>query len=233
MNSRLILLTTRLPMLVQMQLCKQLFFPLQKMLATGTDAQSNNADKLLCAWDVPDSRERFTALTDVLFTQADEPRSFKPTKKQDAESFLLARDLLFDKLQTVRDKLSELEALRMNHAALHCGTVLLLHYQELKLRSQQMDFTDLEWQVCHVLNQSDCAEYMQYKLDSRYKHVLLDEFQDTNPLQVANPAIVVFCGCRSGFTAHCVCGGRSQAIHLPFSSCRCTLVRRGARVSSA
>jgi len=24
---------------------------------------------------------------------------------------------------------------------------------------------------------------MQYKLDSRYRHVLLDEFQDTNPLQ--------------------------------------------------
>ena len=46
-----------------------------------------------------------------------------------------------------------------------------------------MDFTDLEWQVCHMLNQSDCAEYMQYKLDSRYRHVLLDEFQDTNPLQ--------------------------------------------------
>jgi len=34
-----------------------------------------------------------------------------------------------------------------------------------------------------LLGQSESAEYMQYKLDSRYKHVLLDEFQDTNPLQ--------------------------------------------------
>jgi ATP-dependent helicase/nuclease subunit A len=119
----------------------------------------------------------------VLYTQADEPRSFKPTKKQNAESFLFARDVLFDKMQTVRDELTEYAALRMNQAALHCGAALLEHYQELKLRSQQMDFTDLEWQVCRVLNQSDCAEYMQYKLDSRYRHVLLDEFQDTNPLQ--------------------------------------------------
>lgn len=152
-------------------------------LATGTEVQCNNADKLQIAWDMVDSHQRFAALTLALYTQADEPRGFKPTKKQNAEAFLLARDMLFDKLQAVRDALTELEALRMNRAALHCGAALLEHYQELKLRQQQMDFTDLEWQVCRMLNQGDCAEYMQYKLDSRYRHVLLDEFQDTNPLQ--------------------------------------------------
>ena len=154
-----------------------------RALATGTETQCNNADKLQTAWGLADVHERFAALSLALYTQADEPRSFKPTKKQNAEAFLLARDVLFDKLQAVREALTELEALRMNQAALHCGAALLEHYQELKLRSQQMDFTDLEWQVCRMLNQSDCAEYMQYKLDSRYKHVLLDEFQDTNPLQ--------------------------------------------------
>ena len=152
-------------------------------LATGTETQCGQADKLQAAWELADPQQRFAALSLALYTQADEPRSFKPTKKQNAETFLFARDVLFDKLQAVRDALTELEALRMNQAALHCGAALLEHYQELKLRSQQMDFTDLEWQVCRMLNQSDCAEYMQYKLDSRYRHVLLDEFQDTNPLQ--------------------------------------------------
>ncbi|MEO7622358.1 MAG: UvrD-helicase domain-containing protein [Gallionella sp.] len=152
-------------------------------LATGTETQCNHSTKLQAAWQLADPHQRFATLTLALYTQADEPRSFKPTKKQNAETFLLARDVLFDKLQAVRDALIELQALRMNQAALHCGAALLQHYQELKLRSQQMDFTDLEWQVCHMLNQSDCAEYMQYKLDSRYRHVLLDEFQDTNPLQ--------------------------------------------------
>jgi len=152
-------------------------------LASGTETQCSHAAKLQAAWEVADCHRRFAALTQALYTQADEPRSFKPTKKQNAEAFLLARDMLFDKLQAVRDALIELAALRMNGAALHCGAALLEHYQELKLRSQQMDFTDLEWQVCRMLNQGDCAEYMQYKLDSRYRHVLLDEFQDTNPLQ--------------------------------------------------
>ncbi|MBY0577385.1 MAG: UvrD-helicase domain-containing protein, partial [Gallionellaceae bacterium] len=154
-----------------------------RALASGTETQYNNAGKLQDAWGIADAHERFAALSLALYTQADEPRSFKPTKKQDAEAFLLARDVLFGKLQAVRDALAERDALRMNRAALHCGAALLEHYQELKLRSQQMDFTDLEWQVCRLLNRSDCAEYMQYKLDSRYKHVLLDEFQDTNPLQ--------------------------------------------------
>ena len=154
-----------------------------QVLATGTDVQCSNADKLQIAWRMADPHQRYAALTLALYTQADEPRSFKPTKKQNTEAFLLARDALFDKLQAVHDTLTELEALRMNQAALQCGAALLEHYQELKLRSQQMDFTDLEWQVCRMLSQSDCAEYMQYKLDSRYRHVLLDEFQDTNPLQ--------------------------------------------------
>ena len=154
-----------------------------RALATGTETQCGHAGKLQAAWEVSDSQQRFAALSLALYTQADEPRSFKPTKKQNAETFLHARDVLFDKLQAVRDAMTELAALRMNQAALHCGAALLKHYQELKLRSQQMDFTDLEWQVCRMLNQSDCAEYMQYKLDSRYRHVLLDEFQDTNPLQ--------------------------------------------------
>jgi ATP-dependent helicase/nuclease subunit A len=152
-------------------------------LATGTETQCGHAGKLQAAWETADPRQRFAALSLALYTQADEPRSFKPTKKQNAASFLLVRDVLFDKLQAVRDALAEHAAFRMNQAALHCGAALLEHYQELKLQQQQMDFTDLEWQVCRMLNQSDCAEYMQYKLDSRYRHVLLDEFQDTNPLQ--------------------------------------------------
>ena len=75
------------------------------------------------------------------------------------------------------------QAYRLNDAVLHCGVAFLDRYQALKAQKQQMDFSDLEWQLCRLLQQSEHAETMQYKLDSRYRHVLLDEFQDTNPLQ--------------------------------------------------
>ena len=83
----------------------------------------------------------------------------------------------------MRDTLADQQVYRLNEAVLHCGVAFLDRYQALKRQKQQMDFSDLEWQLCRLLQQSEHAETMQYKLDSRYRHVLLDEFQDTNPLQ--------------------------------------------------
>jgi ATP-dependent helicase/nuclease subunit A len=163
---------------------EEVYFAFVRQLASnGTDTQAKKASELEQAWTDSAPEVRFAAVSPLLFTQADEPRSFKPTKKQDAEGYLLTRDALFASLQEVRDTLAEQQAYRLNEAVLHCGTAFLERYQALKAQKQQMDFSDLEWQLCRLLQQSEHAETMQYKLDSRYRHVLLDEFQDTNPLQ--------------------------------------------------
>ena len=138
-------------------------------------------------WNVPgrtqSTEARFANVSPLLFTLAGEPRKIKPTKKQNAEHFWLRAKRCSDSLQDVRDTLAEQQAYRLNEAVLHCGVAFLERYQALKQQKQQMDFSDLEWQLCRLLQQSEHAETMQYKLDSRYRHVLLDEFQDTNPLQ--------------------------------------------------
>ncbi|MDQ3267460.1 MAG: UvrD-helicase domain-containing protein, partial [Pseudomonadota bacterium] len=153
------------------------------LLQSGSAAQQSDACKLMDALCLQDIAARFEAISARFYTKQDEPRKLKANKGQDVERYVSLSCALFESLQSVRDALAEREVLRMNQAALHCGAALLQHYQGLKLRQQLMDFTDVEWQVCRLLNQSDCAEYMQYKLDNRYKHVLLDEFQDTNPVQ--------------------------------------------------
>jgi ATP-dependent helicase/nuclease subunit A len=155
----------------------------RQLAANGTDTQQRKAGEIERSWTDSAAELRFAALSPLLFTQAGEPRSFKPTKKQDAEACLVTCDALFASLQQVRDTLAEQQAYRLNEAVLHCGAALLERYQALKQQRQQMDFSDLEWQLCRLLQSSDHAETMQYKLDSRYRHVLLDEFQDTNPLQ--------------------------------------------------
>ncbi len=160
-----------------------LFAFVRQLAGNGTKTQQDKAGELEIAWTDTAPEARFDLLKPLLFTQAGEPRSFKPTKNQDAEAFLLTRDALFDTLQKVRDTLAEQQAYRLNEAVLHCGAALLERYQSLKQQKQQMDFSDLEWQLCRLLQNSEHAETMQYKLDSRYRHVLLDEFQDTNPLQ--------------------------------------------------
>ncbi len=163
---------------------EEVYFAFVPQLASnGTDTQAKKASELEKAWTDSAPEARFDAVSPLLFTQADEPRSFKPTKKQDAEGYLFTRDAMFASVQEVRDTLAEQQAYRLNEAVLHCGTAFLERYQALKAQKQQMDFSDLEWQLCRLLQQSEHAETMQYKLDSRYRHVLLDEFQDTNPLQ--------------------------------------------------
>ncbi len=156
---------------------------IHQLADNGTPTQQDKASEMERTWTDIVPEARWEAMSPLFFTQAGEPRSFKPTKKQDAETFLITRDALFEGLQEVRDTLSEQQAYRLNTAVLHCGVAFLKRYQSLKQQKQQMDFSDLEWQLCRLLQQSEHAETMQYKLDSRYRHVLLDEFQDTNPLQ--------------------------------------------------
>jgi len=156
----------------------------RQLANNGTDAQSRKAEELLLITELADCQERFSALRAFLCTREDQPRkTFKPTKKQDESAYLLACESAHFGMQAVLKQLQAQAIYRFNQRALHCGVGLLDAYQQLKQRQQLLDFGDLEWRVCQLLRDSDHAEYLQYKLDSRYRHVLLDEFQDTNPLQ--------------------------------------------------
>jgi ATP-dependent helicase/nuclease subunit A len=153
------------------------------LLASGSDAQGKVAAALDAAMRHIDLYARFNALLDVLHTGKGEPRKMKANRGQNAEQYAALFEGILHVLHEVQDVLAEQAVLRLNQAGLRCGVAFLGHYQELKQRQQVMDFTDVEYQVARLMKQSDSAEYMQYKLDSRYKQVLLDEFQDTNPLQ--------------------------------------------------
>ena len=163
---------------------EELLFTFARQLSVnGTQTQQDKAGEMERAWTDTAAEARFDKMWSLLFTQAGDPRKLKATKNQNADTFAVALANLQASLQDVRDTLVEQQAYRLNEAVLHCGVALLGRYQALKVQKQQMDFSDLEWQLCRLLQQSEHAETMQYKLDSRYRHVLLDEFQDTNPLQ--------------------------------------------------
>jgi ATP-dependent helicase/nuclease subunit A len=151
--------------------------------SNGSEVQKNKASELERAWTDTPPEARFSQVWPLLFAQTGEPRKLKPNKQQNEPVFLVALSNLQASLQAARDAQAEQQAYRLNEAVLHCGVSFIKRYQSLKLQKQQMDFADLEWQLCRLLQNSEHAETMQYKLDTRYRHVLLDEFQDTNPLQ--------------------------------------------------
>jgi len=153
------------------------------LLDNGSDAQRKIARSLDDAMAAEEPSSRYQGLFDELHTAKGEPRKLKANKGQNAELYASQFSAILEVLHEVQNALAEQAALRLNQAGMRCGVEFLGHYQELKQRQQVMDFTDVEYQVARLMKQSDSAEYMQYKLDSRYKQVLLDEFQDTNPLQ--------------------------------------------------
>lgn len=99
------------------------------------------------------------------------------------QSYSDAHALVIDRLQHLIAARRIWRALKLNEAGLCCGRLLIDIYQRLKEQQQALDFTDLEWHTHRLLADPDQAAYMQARLDARYGHILLDEFQDTNPLQ--------------------------------------------------
>jgi ATP-dependent helicase/nuclease subunit A len=68
--------------------------------------------------------------------------------------------------------------------AVTLGLSLLRHYDARLAAANAVDFGDLEWRAYRLLRGPD-ADWIGYRLDRRIEHLLLDEFQDTNPTQWA------------------------------------------------
>ncbi len=111
----------------------------------------------------------------------------KTTRKKLGEKGLSEIRELEAKIQQQLDRLYEQakrdKNKRINHAWIRCGQALLDEYQQLKAQLEVLDFADLEWRAYRLLNKSEFAHWVQYKLDQRINHLLIDEFQDTNPTQ--------------------------------------------------
>jgi len=86
-------------------------------------------------------------------------------------------------LDQVQQAQVEWEALSLNLAGLRCGVLLLQAYEARKRQANCLDFVDIEWFADRLLGDEQTAAYMQAQLDSRYRHLLIDEFQDTSTLQ--------------------------------------------------
>lgn len=61
--------------------------------------------------------------------------------------------------------------------------LLVQTYTALKQQRGWVDMNDLEAAASHLLADGHIAAWVQQRLDSQVQHLLVDEFQDTNPLQ--------------------------------------------------
>ncbi len=100
-----------------------------------------------------------------------------------AEEFLDIHQYISQKIIDILDQLNKQHCWSLNHHWFYCGEKFIQHYQTLKTQQRLLDFTDLEWCSYKLLQNSENALWIQYKLDQQIQHLLIDEFQDTNPTQ--------------------------------------------------
>lgn len=72
---------------------------------------------------------------------------------------------------------------QLNESWMTLGVSIAEHFNEYKKTHRILDFNDHETNVVKLLSHEEIASYIQARLDAKYKHILIDEFQDTNPIQ--------------------------------------------------
>ncbi len=133
---------------------------------------------------------RFARLRNVLLTQSNTLRKREVTAASrkrfgdaGAERLVALHTALGERLLISLEQQTAESILQFNRHMARVFAAFLEHVNAYKAARRQLDFVDAEWQVLRLLRDEDTAAFLQARLDARYRHVLLDEFQDTNPLQ--------------------------------------------------
>ncbi len=162
-----------------------------ELLARHDTRTNIRLNQTLCsALELQDAQRQFREISTVFLTGSGEPRKCTPSairarKMGEAgqERFLQLHQEISTAIITTREQLAAHATLAISTAWYLAGQRLLEHFQKLKEQQRLLDFADLEWRTFRLLSSGDNAYWVQFKLDQRIEHLLVDEFQDTNHTQ--------------------------------------------------
>ena len=148
-------------------------------------AKGLEAVDAISEWLLGDTAQRLAtidALASVFLTQKGEPRASKAQDKLDpAYPEYCAR--VVDRIAAVAAAKAALELADRLVPALRLGRAFALAWDAAKQREGLIDFDDQIRRAAHLLSQQAQADWIRYKLDRRFDHILVDEAQDTNAAQ--------------------------------------------------
>lgn len=131
-----------------------------------------------------DRAEHWTMFKGTLFNQTDDlpPKQLANITKRDPayETAIMA---VRNSLLAVADIKRALDLADWLVPALELGRSYSALWETTKSREGLVDFDDQIRLAARLLARSDMADWIRYKLDRRFDHVLIDEAQDTNAAQ--------------------------------------------------
>ncbi|MEJ1970635.1 MAG: double-strand break repair helicase AddA [Rhizomicrobium sp.] len=154
-------------------------------LAGGSEANAKTAARLLAVLAQAPSAATYEAYRAILLTNDGKPRSRMAIK-----TLTQVRPDLDEMLTQLQTELCDAEAARRAaHAAALAEAALTLadavrgEYARAKRTRGVLDYDDLIVKTQILLERSDAAAWVLFKLDGGIEHVLIDEAQDTSPEQ--------------------------------------------------
>ena len=163
-----------LALMRQPALCAELARLAQALVNKGGATAQKAADKLRAALEADDAESAFDRTWDALFTDKGAPR------KLGVISGLTAACTTLERVSAMsRQRQGHLDHQRMTRLS----RVLLTEFSALKRRHGLVDMNDLERAALALLGDPQISPWLQERLDTQLRHVLIDEFQDTSPLQ--------------------------------------------------
>ncbi|MCP9223461.1 double-strand break repair helicase AddA [Erythrobacter sp. LQ02-29] len=141
------------------------------------------------AWLGRDAADRLATLGDfygTLFTKSGEakPKNLNHIVKRDPsyEGHALA---VLAAIEAINSRMALLALSEWLVPALSLGRRFALAWDEAKRREGFIDFDDQIRRAAELLTRSGLADWIRYKLDRQFDHILVDEAQDTNAAQWA------------------------------------------------
>jgi ATP-dependent helicase/nuclease subunit A len=122
------------------------------------------------------------ALAKALFTKDGSVRSLRYLEKLDANYAGMA-ERVRGCIEAVREQVALCALAEMLAPALTVGRRFALAWDAAKAREGLIDFDDQIRRAAALLSRSDMGEWIRYKLDRQFDHILIDEAQDTNEAQ--------------------------------------------------
>ncbi len=158
------------------------------LAATKGGAKAHDvAESLRRAGREQDVAARSQILEKVFLTSKGEPKTDGQffVKAMLAEAPQLADAIASARAHVVncRDRLKMMRMYAATHAALLLADRLNRDYEELKRQRSHLDFEDLITRTADLLTKSGVGPWIHYKLDQGIDHILVDEAQDTSPIQ--------------------------------------------------
>jgi ATP-dependent helicase/nuclease subunit A len=144
-------------------------------LGRGGNRAQGAAEALLVALESARGANLFNAVWVELFTQVGTPRR---TIGASANLHAAQGDL-----ERIAEQCRQQDAHDDHQRMVRLAGVLLVEYRSYKRSRGLADMADLETCALALLRDSTLSGWVQERLDARYRHILIDEFQDTSPLQ--------------------------------------------------